>query len=159
MVKPKILVDTSFLLPALGVEVEDEAMSVIPLFRRLEVYYLEAGLLEAMWKMLRLIPPSKYNRLKLGLEAIRETYHLLTPPAKAYIEAIEIYRKGHRDYIDALHYATAKAERISFLTIDYRFLEFLESCGYEVEGIVVTPRGLKELSAGNPRSDYSFKKL
>ena len=31
MVKPKILVDTTFLLPALGVEVEDEAMSVIPL--------------------------------------------------------------------------------------------------------------------------------
>ena len=107
--------------------------------------------------MLRLVPPNKYSRLKLGLEVVRETYHLLTPPAKAYIEAVEIYRRGHRDYIDALYYATAKAEKI-YLAIDYRFLEFLKSYGYEVEGIVATPGDLKELSAGNPRFNYSSKK-
>ena len=43
-----MLIDTTFLLPALGVEVEEEAMKVIPFFRKLEVYYLEAGLMEAM---------------------------------------------------------------------------------------------------------------
>ena len=52
--RPKILIDTSFLLPALGIEVEEEAMRIIPLFRRLEVYYLEIALLEAMWKVLKL---------------------------------------------------------------------------------------------------------
>ncbi len=47
-VKPKLLVDTTFLLPTLGIEVEEEAMKVIPFFRRFEVYYLEVGLLEAL---------------------------------------------------------------------------------------------------------------
>ena len=39
--RPRILIDTTFLLPALGVEVEKEAMDVIRLFERAEVYYLE----------------------------------------------------------------------------------------------------------------------
>ena len=49
--KCRVLIDTSFLLPALGVEVEKSVMSVMPLFGRLRVYYLEAGLLEALWKV------------------------------------------------------------------------------------------------------------
>ncbi len=43
--KPNILVDTTFLLPALGISVEEEAEEIIPYFRKLNIYYLEAGLL------------------------------------------------------------------------------------------------------------------
>ncbi len=39
----KVLIDTTFLLPALGIDVEEEAMDVIPLFRKIKVYYLEVG--------------------------------------------------------------------------------------------------------------------
>ncbi len=38
--RASVLVDTSFLLPALGIEVEEEVMEVIPMFRKLEVRYL-----------------------------------------------------------------------------------------------------------------------
>ncbi len=104
----KVLIDTSFLLPALGVNVEEEVLASIALFRRIEVLYLEIAIVEAMWKILRLVPSSGMERVALGLEAVKRTYKAVDPPPRAYIEAAEIYHKGHRDYIDALHYSTAK---------------------------------------------------
>ncbi|WP_276813615.1 PIN domain-containing protein [Desulfurococcus amylolyticus] len=147
--KPRILVDTTFLLPAMGVEVEEEAMKVIPLFRRLEVHYLEVALLEALWKVLRVVPRRELNRVRLGIEAIRATYKVLTPPPEAYVNAIKIYDEDHRDYIDALHYETARATGTPWLTIDYEFKEFLEKKGYPVEGITLTPDNLWKVLGKN----------
>ncbi len=147
--KHKVLLDTTFLLPALGIEVEEEAMKVIPLFRSLEVYYLEVALLEAMWKITKIVDKRKYQRVKVGIEAIRNTYELIEPPPTAYIEALEIYRKGHRDYIDAIHYASAKALKMAWLTIDRDFIRFLEDNGYSVKNVVLTPKELEKIVLTN----------
>ena len=144
-VKPSILIDTTFLLPALGIGVEEEAEKVIRYFRKLNVYYLEVGLLEAMWKTMKIVPQDKLERVRVGVEAIRNTYNLLEPPPEAYIEAIEIYHEGHKDYIDALHYATAKNTNIPLLTIDKELIEFLKEQDHKVEGVVLTPKELKKL--------------
>ena len=142
----KLIVDTSFLLPALGVEVEDEVTRVIPYFRFFKVYYLEVCILEAMWRILRLIPEGKLGRVEEGLKAIRETYTLIEPPPKAYIEAYKLYHKGYRDYINVLLYCTARELNIPLLTIDRPLIEFLKEIKYDV-GLVLTPekliRGLK----------------
>jgi len=143
--KPRILLDTTFLLPALGISVEEEAEETIPYFRKLNVYYLEVGLLEAMWKIIKIIPQDKLERIRVGIEAIRNTYNLLEPPPKAYIEAIKIHHEGHKDYIDALHYTTAKNTNTPLLTIDYEFIEFLKKHNYETEKIILTPRELVRL--------------
>ena len=140
-----VIIDTSFLLPALGIEIEEDAMRVIPLFRKLDVYYLEIALLEAMWEMLKVVDRDKLERVRLGIEAVRSSYRAVEPPPEAYINAIEIYDRGHRDYIDALHYATARALGIPWLTVDYKFIEFLRSRNYPVEGIVLTPRDLEKM--------------
>ncbi|MEM4601492.1 MAG: hypothetical protein QW808_01160, partial [Desulfurococcaceae archaeon] len=39
--RPKTLIDTTFLLSALGIEVVEDALKAIELFRRLDVYYLD----------------------------------------------------------------------------------------------------------------------
>jgi len=127
------------------VEVEEEAEEVIPLFRKIDVYYLEAGLLEAMWKILKIADSKALKRVKAGIEAVRKTYNLANPPAEAYVEAIGIYRAGHRDYIDALHYSTAKALNLKLLTIDRQLIEFLLNNKYEVENTVITPGELKRI--------------
>ena len=123
--KPNILIDTLlFLLPTLGIGVSKEIEEAIKIFRKFNVFYLEAGILEAMWITLRVVPNSKINRVKLGLEAIRNSYIQLEPPIQTYIDATEIYHKGHRDYIDALHYAAAGKTQTPFLTVDKTFIEF-----------------------------------
>jgi len=80
----------------LGVEVEKEAMDVIRLFERAEVYYLEVGILEAVWSILKRVPHDKLSRVKVGIEAIRNTYHLLKPSEEAYIKAIDKRRSIYK---------------------------------------------------------------
>lgn len=70
----KVLVDTSFLLPALGMEVEKEVSEAIRYFHYVEVYYAEVSILEAMWKVLKIIPPEELKTVEKGIEAIRNTY-------------------------------------------------------------------------------------
>jgi predicted nucleic acid-binding protein len=140
-----VLIDTSFLFPALGIEIEEEGMKVIPLFRRLEIYYLEVALLEAMWKVLKIVNREKLERVRIGIEAIRRSYQIVEPPPEAYIKAIEMYNKGHRDYIDALHYETARALGMLFLTMDFKFIEFLKNNNYLVKNVVITPRELRKI--------------
>ena len=139
----RVLIDTTFLLPALGVEVEEEAEEAIPLFRKIGVYYLEVGVLEAIWKILKIVGLENFERIRIGLEAIRKTYNLAYPPAEAYVSAVEIYKRGHKDYIDALYYTTAKVLNLKFLTIDEEFIEFLKKKEYDIEDTVITPRELK----------------
>jgi len=137
----RLLVDTSFLLPALGVEVEKNVVKAIEQFHLYDICYLEISLLEAMWCILKLIPPSKLDVVEKGIEAIRESYELLKLPSRAYIKAYEIYSRGHKDYIDNLIYATSTILGLNFLTIDLQFINFLKSRNYPIDNIV-TPRDL-----------------
>lgn len=141
--RTKILIDTSFILPALGIDVEDEIYRTISHFRQLDIYYIEIEILEAMWKILKIVDRTKLSRILLGLESIKRTYKLIEPPSNVYIDAIKIYDKGHKDYIDALLYATAKNLNIPLLTMDYPFIEFLEKNNYEIKNVIITPKDLQ----------------
>ena len=135
--------------PALGINVEEHALKAIQLFRLFEIHYLEVGLLEALWKILKLVPLDKLSRVEIGIRAVRRTYHLLTPSPHAYVKAVEIYHRGHRDYIDALYYAAAATENIPLLTIDESFIKFLDEHGYIVKGLIYTPSDLQQLSSNH----------
>ncbi|MEM1516802.1 MAG: PIN domain-containing protein [Thermofilum sp.] len=130
---------------------EKEAMEAIKLFRKLDVHYLEVGFLEAMWKVLKIVPEEHLDVVALGLDAIRSTYTRLDIPSEAYVEAYRIYRRGHRDFIDALYYSTASIQKIPLLTIDVSFVELLEKHEYRVDGVVYTPENLEDLLRSAPR--------
>jgi len=138
--KLRLLVDTSFLLPAMGIETEEEVMEAIKDFRMAEVHYLEASILEAMWKIVKVVPPDKIDRVSEGIRAIMETYNQVTPPPEAYIEAYELYREGHKDYIDNLLYAASKRLNLHLLTIDREFIDFLKEKGHDVSNIAMPGR-------------------
>jgi len=81
----KVLIDTSFILPALGVEVEKEVMDTIPHFRRFEVYYSELSILEAMWKILKVTRPENLSKVMMGIESVHASYKHLPIPSDAFI--------------------------------------------------------------------------
>ncbi|MEM3948947.1 MAG: PIN domain-containing protein, partial [Zestosphaera sp.] len=101
------------------------------------------GILEAMWKALKAIPPEHLDIVKVGLDSIRNTYNMLDVPVEAYVEAYRIYNEGHKDYIDTLYYSTARTTDIPWLTIDEEFIEFLKQHNYKIKGIVYTSEDLK----------------
>lgn len=134
----KVLVDTSFLLPALGVSVEDEIIEAIKYFHQVEVCYAEASLLEAMWKVLRVVPPEELKTVEDGINAIRNTYTQIAPTGSSFTQAYMLYQKGHKDFIDDLLYAISAQHRIFFLTIDRKFISFLRSIKEDLS-LVITP--------------------
>lgn len=134
--KKSLLIDTSFLLPAMGIDVGEEIIETVKHFHEFKVCYIEASILEAMWKIIKMISPDKFERIREGLEAITNTYKLVSPPPKAYIDACKLYQEGHEDYIDNLLYATSKELNIQLLTIDRTFIKFLQEREHPTDNIV-----------------------
>ena len=141
--KLRLLVDTSFLLPAMGIEIEKEAMEAIRYFRMAEVHYLEVSIVEAMWKIIKVVPADKLDRVREGIEAIMETYKQVNPNPQAYIDAYKLYREGHKDYIDNLLYATSQKLHLPLLTADREFIDFLKEKGHPIHNIA-TPDKIKQ---------------
>ena len=140
--KPCLLVDTSFLLPALGIDVEEEVYAAIAKFRDYEINYIEASLIEAMWSIIKRVKIEDKNIIRNGLESIKDTYHKIDLPLSALLKAWEIYRNAHRDYIDALLYSVSIIEGIPLLTIDKTLKKNLEKAGYNTENILF-PKDIK----------------
>ncbi|BFI76971.1 hypothetical protein [Sulfurisphaera ohwakuensis] len=91
----RILIDTSFILPALGIDVGEEIINIIKEFYNHEVYFTELSLLEAMWVIKRLIKQGievDFNVVKTGLKSINKTYRLVKIPRSAYIKGFGLHR-------------------------------------------------------------------
>uniref|UniRef100_A0A7J3X6R0 PIN domain-containing protein n=1 Tax=Thermofilum pendens TaxID=2269 RepID=A0A7J3X6R0_THEPE len=132
----KVLLDTSFLLPAFGVDAGEEVLGCLKLIaarrERVRAYYSPYSLLEAVMVLLR---EAKQGRL--GLEeavgmaregAVRVIYGLEVADTlpEAYLLAVKLYSLGHRDLFDNLLYATAATGGLPLLTLDSELLDFLE---------------------------------
>ncbi len=128
----RVLLDTTYLLPVVGIEVEGVEKSLIILknmYRsgKVEIYYTPFNILEIVGKLSRI--EYDRDRVRLGLRAIRETFRVTHPTIAGYIRALELRRKGFRDLIDLLLYATAKTRRLIFLTRDCELVNFLKEVG------------------------------
>ncbi len=137
--KLKILLDTTYLLPIIGIDVE-RVKEVLILLKRLhnegkaEYYYTPFNILEILGKLSRI----KYDekRVSLGLISIGETFELTYPTIEGYVKALKLRSKGYKDLIDLLLYTTSISRKLLFLTRDYELLEFLRKQGEEIGYIV-----------------------
>jgi len=139
--KVKVLVDTTYLLPILGVEVEgvEEALKALRelyVKGRIKLLYSPFSLLEAIGKISR----AKYDarRVNEGITSIMDSgvFKAALPGPKAYVEALELRRRGFKDLIDLLLYLTAKQYGARFLTRDRELAEFLEREGRDLSVIM-----------------------
>jgi len=138
--KTRILLDTTYLLPIVGVDVEG-VEKVMVILRRLrdrgavELYYTELSIFEIVGKLSR--TGFDRERVELGLVSIKEWFAEAKPTLKAWLKALELKRKGFRDLIDLLLYTTSLTNNIMFLTRDKELVEFLESIGENTGNIML----------------------
>ncbi|BFH73731.1 PIN domain-containing protein [Sulfurisphaera javensis] len=118
----KVLIDTSFILPILGIEVEG-VEDEIKKFPSHEIYYTEISILESFWVIKRIEKKTKIDmkRVKEGLRSLR-LFKLVKIPFNAYVNAYKLKEK-HSDFIDLLLYFTAKYYSLKFLTLDRKIKE------------------------------------
>ena len=140
----KVLLDSTFLLPTLGVMVEetgdDELRLMVELKDRVEYYCLNQSLVEVLGKVARSL--RRENRVlsivELGLRSLleSETYRWINPTVQAFLKALELRVKGHRDMIDNMLYATALTNNMYLLSKDDTLLRFLKANNYATNFIV-----------------------
>lgn len=131
----KVLLDTSFLLPSLGIEVGQEVAKGLGGLaeEEAEIYYSRFSLLESLWVVARLLRNGAFDgdRFSLGLRSVigGGRYRLLEEGAHAYSEGLRLYRLGHRDMIDNILYASSVSHGLRFLTLDKELEEFIGDMG------------------------------
>ena len=144
----KLFLDTTYLLPLLGIGVElRDYREIFPkLHMFYEIYYSPISLIEAKWIIIRYIKKLKDERMKQRLlEEYRVGLDLIlkNPDYKSIvftnglIEKIadELWRRGIRDYFDRMIYAASAYCRAILLTED----EELKSIHEEIE-LMIKPK-------------------
>jgi PIN domain. len=126
----RVILDTSFLLPFLGIRTDEPVMKALPRLRGHELYYSELSVLEALWKIVKVVSPDGVEVVLRGLSEVRGHMRRAEVDEGAVKAALELYRLGHRDLIDGLLYGTALSHGFKLLTIDRTLTDFVRGKGY-----------------------------
>jgi hypothetical protein len=142
----KVLVDSTFLLPTLGVKVsqlsDSDLRELTKLRSRTKFFCIHQTLVEVLGKVGREwrsgSDENVAETIAEGLRSILESdlYTWISPSTKALMNAVQMRQKGHRDMIDNMLYSTASDLDLLFLSIDMELTKFLEENQYSTEAIV-----------------------
>ncbi|MEM2989375.1 MAG: PIN domain-containing protein [Candidatus Bathyarchaeia archaeon] len=131
----RVLLDTPFLLPTLGIDVGEEVLMGL---RRLadaeaEIYYSRFSILESLWVAARFSnsPTFDIGRFNNGLRSIMEggRYGKVEESSEIFGKAIELYMLGHRDMVDNVLYAASSELDLRLLTLDAELGGFVRGRG------------------------------
>lgn len=129
----RILLDTSFLLPSLGVEVAGAAEALENL-KEDEFYYSNFSVLECLWALASLERKKvaiETEIVEMGLKSIERSYKRVVEEAEVFLEALTLRRAGHTDLMDCLLYAISLREGLKFLSFDTELKKFVQKKGFE----------------------------
>jgi PIN domain nuclease of toxin-antitoxin system len=139
---PDVLLDTSYLLPTLGVHVKEITTSDLESIRaaskkaRLHCSYVSfVEILGLVGKESRRVDA---KAVRTGINSLLGSglYEWISPPLGAIQLALELRTKGHKDNIDNILYATAADSKMLFLSLDEELKGFLTKNGYDT-GLMV----------------------
>lgn len=142
----RVLLDTSFILPTLGIDVGKEVLVGLEKLSeiRAEIYYSRFSILEALWIAARLAKNKVLDveRFEQGLRSILESNRYVEVPVKAEVfsEALRLWVMGHKDIIDNILYATTIVFDLKLLTLDAELREFIHDKG--LRDTLITPKDL-----------------
>ena len=144
----KVLLDSTYLLPTFGIEVEgllDEHLArlrEIAVKGRVRFYCLTVAWIEVIGKVCR---ESQRLKIDLGEETINTAikslltsgfYEWIQPSSNAVKLAFKLRMLGHKDIIDNLLYATSVVNDMVFLTMDEDLENFLMKRGFKTDNLM-----------------------
>jgi len=138
-----VLLDTSFLLPSLGIETGPEVYKGLRRLkgRRAEIFYSGFSLLEALWVAVRLMKRGAFDEgtFRTGLVCIisGQRYTRVEETPEVLMEALRLYELGHTDLIDNVLYADARWFGLKLLTVDEELRRFIVAAG--LENVLLAP--------------------
>ncbi len=147
-----LLLDSTFILPTLGIEVQEIEERDIRMLRssgKHEIHCCYVSMVEVLGKVARELERKK-KRTEIVSEGLRSlfesgVYKWINPDAKAYRLALDMRMKGHKDMIDNLLYSTALSLNLRFLSLDDELKTFLARKGYDTN-VTISIRALERTS-------------
>lgn len=141
----RVLLDSTYLLPTFGIDVEGLSDDDIRILRELGLGRVRYYCLSVVWvEVLGKVHKEAVRRnitlgewVNVAIESLLNSgfYDWIYPSSSALKLALELRQKGHRDMIDNLLYGSAISEGMIFLTMDTTFLDFLKRNGYSVDNV------------------------
>ncbi|MEM2897631.1 MAG: PIN domain-containing protein [Candidatus Bathyarchaeia archaeon] len=128
----RVLLDTSFILPSLGIDVGEEVLEGLKRIdnANAEIHYSCFSILESLWVAVRLLTNAGFDaeNFKLGLRSIinGDRYSEVKENYETFYEAFKLYMLGHRDMIDNMLYASSIHLNLKLLTLDRELKEFVQ---------------------------------
>jgi PIN domain nuclease of toxin-antitoxin system len=134
-----ILLDTSFILPSLGIDTGERTRMGLQKLNDHEddyiLWYSHFSLLESTWVGKKLEVQGKLDRylFELGLRSIHRggRYRMATAEPEVFMKALDLASLGHRDMIDNLLYSISRTHNLKFLTLDTNFVDFIKKRNLE----------------------------
>jgi len=142
----KIIVDTSFLLPILGIEVEevsnDDLVFLKKIVNKVTLLYPSPMLIELIGKAVKKakerglssLPTEAVEGLKIIFSGV--FIEIINPDFDSLILASRIWLHGHKDMLDNIAYSCSRSLNAFFLTLDRDFVNFLKEKNYPTDNIV-----------------------
>lgn len=143
----RVLLDSTYILPSFGIEVEGLSIDHIIRLRdagvkgKVKFYCLSVVWVEVIGKLCR-----EMERLKEDIDDVIEVavrsllesgfYEWLTPTSNAIKMAFKLRMLGHKDNVDNLLYATSIENNMLLLTMDEEFKKFLLKNNFKVNNLV-----------------------
>jgi len=158
---PGILLDTSFLLPTLGISVSGATEEGIRILSEseTELYYSRFSILESLWVATRTVSDSAFydESLRPGLKSIMEggRYRSVDEDSEIFSEAFMLYGLGHKDMIDNILYASAARLGLILLTLDDELRKFVLEKGLKDAFISVEELAILTRQLRAPRGNHS----
>ena len=143
----RVLLDTSFILPSLGIDVGEEVSKSLKRLASIKakIYYSQFSILESLWVAARLTTSVTFDResFSLGLRSIIEggRYMKVEEESKTFNEALRLYTLGHKDMVDNILYASSTCLNLKLLTLDNKLKEFIIEKG--LKDTLISPDQLK----------------
>lgn len=129
----RVLLDTSFILPSLGIDVGEKVSKGLRLLaaKAPEIHYSSFSILESLWVLARTIEdaPSQLESFRIGLRSVMESgrYRRVNEDSKIMNEAFRLYKLGHKDMIDNILYASSTQLDLRLLTLDNDLKSFIQT--------------------------------
>lgn len=131
----KVLLDTTFLLPSLGIDVGEEVLKGLKRLAEIkaEIHCSRFSILETLWVAARLSRNANFNveTFGLGLRSVLESgrYVKVEEDSEIFNKALRLYMMGHKDMIDNILYASSTQLNLRLLTLDTELREFIREKG------------------------------
>lgn len=145
---PRVLLDTSFLLPSLGIDVEGDVAKGLKALAgaQAEIYFSLFSILESLWVAGKFVRSATFDRdrFSLGLRSIIEggKYRKVEADSQVFDDALSLLMLGHKDMVDNILYASSSRFNLRFLTLDSELKEFIRARG--LTDILISPEELAD---------------